>query len=196
MTSETTRTTTTTTTTTTPRTTYRKTRPPPTVKGCPAGPARPAPRASEVPIPVTRPPAPQIELPGPKTKPPVDEFLAAWGFFRHHNSLDPRNGSHWREFHGAGGPQRRDVAKKDVVVILPPWLRGPAPVPAKKLAKREEATTAPYQVYWFSSWPPAGSEVSRLPSRDQDNFIKLASWWQDVIKTYNGYQRKKRVVRR
>ncbi|KAL3173619.1 hypothetical protein MRX96_041443 [Rhipicephalus microplus] len=172
----------------------------------------------------------------PKTRPPVDEFLAAWGYFKHHNSLDPHNASHWREFHGVNGPhapRRRDVAKRnDVVVIMPPWLRQPAhpglafvvpparhmakreqqpprpgltfvvpPVePGARLVKREEqpngSTAAPYQVYWFSSWPPAGREVSRLPGRDKANFVKLADWWQDVIRTYNGHHRKKRGLQR
>ncbi|KAL1423249.1 hypothetical protein MTO96_021230 [Rhipicephalus appendiculatus] len=178
--------------------------------------------------------------PAPKTRPPVDEFLAAWGYFKHHNSLDPHNASHWREFHGVNGPhapRRRDVAKRnDVVVIMPPWLRQPAhpglafvvppaqplarhlskreqqpprpgltfvvpPVePGARLVKREEqpngSSAAPYQVYWFSSWPPAGREVSRLPGRDKANFVKLADWWQDVIKTYNGHHRKKRGLQR
>lgn len=178
--------------------------------------------------------------PAPKTRPPVDEFLAAWGYFKHHNSLDPHNASHWREFHGVNGPhapRRRDVAKRnDVVVIIPPWLRQPAHpglafvVPpaqplARHLAKREQqpprpgltfvvppvesgarlvkreeqqngSSAAPYQVYWFSSWPPAGREVSRLPGRDKANFVKLADWWQDVIKTYNGHHRKKRGLQR
>lgn len=174
--------------------------------------------------------------PAPKTRPPVDEFLAAWGYFKHHNSLDPHNASHWREFHGVNGPhapRRRDVAKRnDVVVIMPPWLRQPAhpglafvvpparhmakreqqpprpgltfvvpPVePGARLVKREEqpngSTAAPYQVYWFSSWPPAGREVSRLPGRDKANFVKLADWWQDVIRTYNGHHRKKRGLQR
>lgn len=169
----------------------------------------------------------------------MDEFLAAWGFFKHHNSLDPRNASHWREFHNVNGPRaprRRDVAKRDdVVVILPPWLRQsahpglafvvpPAQPVARRLAKREQkqperpgltfvvppveaqlakrneqptaASTAPYKVYWFSSWPPAGREVSRPPGRDTANFVKLSSWWQDVIKTYNGHQRKRRGLKR
>ncbi|KAH6947965.1 hypothetical protein HPB50_022281 [Hyalomma asiaticum] len=178
--------------------------------------------------------------PAPKTRPPVDEFLAAWGFFKHHNSLDPRNASHWREFHGVDGlraPRRRDVSKRDdVVVIVPPWLRQsahpglafvvpPAQPLARRMTKREQhpagpkltfvvppvqagqqrtkreeqpdaASGAPYQVYWFSSWPPAGREVSRLPGRDKVNYAKLSDWWQDVRNTYNGHHRKKRGLER
>ncbi|KAH9366646.1 hypothetical protein HPB48_017709 [Haemaphysalis longicornis] len=138
-----------------------------------------------------------------RTRPPVDEFLAAWGYFRHHNSLDPRNGSHWREFHDdAGGGRttgRRHLSKPaGLLALVPPsWVRRqprPGVRPYPRLSKRDGGSAAPpYRLLWFSRWPPAGSEVSRLPARDKDNFVKLASWWQDVMRTYDGHQRKKRA---
>lgn len=135
----------------------------------------------------------------------MDEFLAAWGYFRHRNSLDPRNGSHWREFHDdAGGARtlrRRHLGEPaGPLLVLPPWVRRrpPGQPVDQRLSKRDgrlaSAAPGPYRLFWFGSWPPAGGEVSRLPARDKDNFVKLASWWQDVMRTYNGHQRKKRAA--
>lgn len=143
----------------------------------------------------------------------MDEFLAAWGSFRHRNSLDPRNGSHWREFHNVDGgraQQRRELREEGVLVIVPPWVRERppglqgqaffAPPAETRLSKRgggQPESAVPYRRFWYRNLPPAGGEVSRMPARDKENFAQLSSWWQNVLRTYNGHQRKKRAqVRR